>query len=575
MFEVVAKIYNGNQLVKYEIMDTSTQRKKVMSVEVVQGLAMAGALVNARFNERSKTLTGLKGYDLRSLPRKQEKVKKNRGISFNYLIRDELHQFVNKGTSSYDKERYLVDELMQFLYYPCDGKICALYGLRRTGKTIMMYHAIKRLFIAGIADIAFISLTENDSLALLFKKMEGFVKKGIKYIFIDEVTAVNGFIQSSALLADTYARMGIHIVIAGTDSYVINIAGKNNLYDRVIKINTTYIGYKEYEYLNNGTTILDYIHVGGVLPADIFYNEEKTKDYINTAISGNIINSLLRANNRKQYQHLMELDSRGLLRKAIEQAIESANEQLTIDVITKSYVNNTLGSAKQLLEKIFEIDETLNTEEVEDNVRYKLSIVRDFDAEISDKYVQELKDFLIDIGTIKMYHRYVCTKRNIRKLEVPIFVQPGLRYNQTAALLNSLCETPSFFEIPKQVRDLFKNKIIEDVEGNLIEHEVILSNLMRHAGKEIEVTQLMYESKEIDMIIHNSSTVYLFEIKRNKNALEEQAKWLTNKEICDCIEQIFGYKVNKKVVLYLGEDTTKTIAGETIYYKNINSFLTK
>ncbi|MEE1504099.1 MAG: hypothetical protein UGF89_07645, partial [Acutalibacteraceae bacterium] len=51
-----------------------------------------------------------------------------------------------------------------------------------------------------------------------------------------------------------------------------------------------YIGYKEYTHLNPEASILDYIHVGGVLPADIFYNEEKTKDYINTAISGNIIN---------------------------------------------------------------------------------------------------------------------------------------------------------------------------------------------------------------------------------------------------------------------------------------------
>lgn len=573
VFEVIGKIYNGNQLVKYEILDMNTKRKKIMSVEMVQGLAMAGALSNAKFNERSKTLTGINGCDLRTLQKRQEKIKKNSDISSNYLYGDKLISFITEGTLAYDKERYLVSNLMEFLNGSSNGKICALCGLRRTGKTIMMYHAIKRLLNTGIKNIVYVTLTENDSLATLFKNIEKFVKNGIEYIFIDEVTAVNGFIQSSALLADTYAKMGIHIVIAGTDSYVINIAGQNNLYDRMLKINTTYIGYKEYSYLNPKADILDYIHVGGVLPADIFYNKEKTKDYINTAISGNIINSLIRANNRKQYQHLMELDGRGLLRKAIEQAIEASNEKLTIDVITESYKNETMGSAKQMLEHIFNIDEVLDEEEVREQIRYRLSIVKEFDSEINDDYVEELKDFLVDIGAIKMYHRYVCSDKRVRKIEVPIFVQPGLRYNQTVALLNSLCESSSYFELDKKIRDMFFEKIIEDVEGNLIEHEIILSELMKYEGKKIEVTQLKYEGKEIDMIIHDSSTIYLFEVKRNSNALEEQARWLINKEVNECIEKLFGCSVNKKIVLYLGEDTVKTIEGEEILYKNINKFL--
>ncbi|MBQ3545799.1 MAG: AAA family ATPase [Lachnospiraceae bacterium] len=573
MFEITANIYNGNQLVKYEILDTNTNQKKIMSIDMVQGLAIADALTNAKFNEYSNTLTGKNNFDLRSLPRKQEQIKKNNEIIANYLYGEKLLKFITQNTELYPNERYLLNNLMQFLDNPCKGNICALYGLRRTGKTVMMYHSIKRLFKSGIDNIAFITLTENDSLAYLFKKIEEFVNKGIEYIFLDEVTAVNGFIQSSALLADTYAKTGIHIVIAGTDSYVINIAGQNNLYDRMVTINTTYIGFKEYTHLNPKTDILDYIHIGGVLPADIFYDNDKTKDYINTAISGNIINSLLRANNKKQYKHLMELDGRGLLKKAIEQAIVSANEELTTNVITETYFNSSIGSAKQMIANIFDIDAVLDIDEVEERIRYKLSIVKDFDTDISDDYIEELRDFLIDIGAIKMYHRYVCTNKRIRKVEVPIFVQPGLRYHQTVALLNSLCETSSYFNINKKTRQLFLDKIIEDIEGNLIEHEVILSELMKYSDKEFEVTQLIYNSKEIDMIIHNNDTIYLFEIKRNNSALEEQAKWLVNKEVCNYIEDLFGCRIDNKIVLYLGEDTEKIVNGETIQYKNINEFL--
>ncbi len=573
VFEIIAKIYNGNELVKYEVLDKSTNRKKILSVEMVQGLAMAGGLINAKFNEKTRTLSGINGHDLRILPKKQEQVEKNHDFTFHKLTGNRLWKFVKDNAEQYTKERYIIEKLMTFLTTPCNGKICALYGLRRTGKTVLMYHAIKRLFDMGKNKVAFLSLTEHDALSKLFKELQSLTEKGIEYIFIDEITALNGFLQSSALLADKYAKMGVHIVIAGTDSFVLELANRDNLYDRMLKIHTTYIGYQEYEYLNQGTDILDYIRIGGVLPADIFYNEEKTKDYINTAISNNIINSLLRGNNRKQYQRLIELAERGLLKKAIEQAIEASNEELTINVITKSYINGTLGSAKQLLEAVFHIDDTLDTEEVEDRVRYKLSIVKKFDMQISDEYVEELKDFLIEIGVIQMYTRYVCSKRRVKKVEVPIFVQPGLRYHQTVALINALCETSSFFELPKNIREQLQQKIIEDVEGNLIEHEILLCNLNKQAQQSIEVTQLNYEGKEIDMLIHNNESLYLFEIKRSTQAMEHQARWLINDEINDYMESFFDCKVKKREVLYLGETKTVTIQEKCIVYRNIHEFL--
>lgn len=75
---------------------------------------------------------------------------------------------------------------------------------------------------------------------------------------------------------------------------------------------------------------------------------------------------------------------------------------LTAYVITQTYQNGDLGSAKQLLEHIFDIDSVLDTEEVEERVRYKLSIVKDFDADIAESYVEELTEFLVEIGVIKM-----------------------------------------------------------------------------------------------------------------------------------------------------------------------------
>lgn len=84
----------------------------------------------------------------------------------------------------------------------------------------MMFHAIKCLLADRHEDVAYITLTEQDSLSALYQLIDDLVEKEIRYLFIDEITAVNGFIQSCALLADKYARFGIHIVIAGTDSFI-------------------------------------------------------------------------------------------------------------------------------------------------------------------------------------------------------------------------------------------------------------------------------------------------------------------------------------------------------------------
>lgn len=548
----------------------ANNKRHIFTIDQVYALAIAGELENVTYDKRREHIKGVNGNDLRTLPRKQEK-KQSHNNNLDIITGKMLSKYVINNTQGY-KERFLISELMNFLNSPCTGKICALYGLRRTGKTVMMLHGIKRLLSQNITDVAYITLTEASKLSALYRVIDKLIKKGIRYIFIDEITAVNGFIQSSALLSDVYAKYGVHLVIAGTDSFVLELAGRNNLYDRMYKINTTYIGYKEYSYLMGGTSILEYIRMGGVLPADIFYDSYRTHRYIDTAISNNIINSLLRAHNEREYGHLLELESRGLLKKAIEQAIMLSNNELTAQKITAIYKNGELGSAKELMEAVFDIDGTLDTEEIEDKVRYRLSIVKQFDTDINPEYIEELKDFLEEIGVTKSYFVYA----NGKEKKVTLFVQPGLRYNQTTELLRELCNSESFFDIPKKIRDDFFNKIIQDVEGNLMEHEAILSELIRfETDKQMLVTQVDYQSKEIDMALIKDNTASIFEIKRSSKVVEQQCKWLINKEINNHIEKFFGCKIINRNVLYLGDNKRVTINGIVVDYININKFISR
>lgn len=569
MYKIIGKVLNGEELVKYEVEDLNMHQIKQLDIGMVYGLAMAGSITNAKYNSSKNKLEG-KNYDLRTLSKKQVENKTN--LVNTFILGKNL------TVPIYKKERYVIKDLMNYLYDKDNHRVCVLYGLRRTGKTVLMQQAIQHLLANGIDNVAYISLTAAHSLSKFYKQLNNEIKRGIKYFFIDEITMVSGFIQSSAILADMYTAQGIKIILAGTDSFLLELARRDPLYDRTTIINTSYISFKEYNYLF-GSTILEYIRSGGVLYSDNFYNFETTHKYISTAITDNIINSLLRSNNRKHFQGLLELEDRGLLKKAIEQCIAYINEEITVEVVTRTYKNFMLGSAKQLLKDVLEVKEdlvsskksediennddeddgVLNTREIEDRVRYQLRIAKDFDTEIDEKYIEELKEFLIDIGVIKEYKRTKFYHGKFGVIITHLYVQPGLYYNQALELVQCLGETKSFLNLPKKVREQLMTKIIEDVEGNLLEQVVLLNELQTK-----KITQFTYKGQEIDLIEKDGDFVNLFEIKRSKKQVKEQKKWLYDKELNDLIEYHFG-KIKDRKVLYLGET-----GGD---YINIEEFL--
>ena len=87
---------------------------------------------------------------------------------------------------------------------------------------------------------------------------------GCKYYFIDEVTNLENFINTAAVLSDAYAAFGVKGVLSGTDSLGFNIAKRDQLFDRTYTLHTTYITYKEYNYLL-GRSLDEYIMYGGTL----------------------------------------------------------------------------------------------------------------------------------------------------------------------------------------------------------------------------------------------------------------------------------------------------------------------
>lgn len=170
-------------------------------------------------------------------------------------------------------------------------KVCALYGLRRTGKTTLILQAIRELLRKGIPSekIGYFTGLKGDNFDDLYHELQAV--KGLEYVFIDEIGYFANFLKSGSYLYDTLVRLyNCKVVIAGTNLLALYVASKRTLYDRCSVIKVPYLSFYEHcrfvlhtEEPSRGQFI-EYMKNGGLfqLPGDI-------AEYVQTSITDSLV----------------------------------------------------------------------------------------------------------------------------------------------------------------------------------------------------------------------------------------------------------------------------------------------
>ena len=167
------------------------------------------------------------------------------------------------------------EQLEEYLYSKESDRVCLIFGLRRTGKTTMLRQAIGRMAKENLSRTAYIKARRTDNMAMMNRDLKKLFNAGFRYVFIDEVTLMEDFIDSAALFSDVFATMGMKIVLSGTDSLGFWLAMDEELYDRAKSIHTTFIPYREYSRLLGIDSIDEYIRYGGTLRAgELAFDDE-------------------------------------------------------------------------------------------------------------------------------------------------------------------------------------------------------------------------------------------------------------------------------------------------------------
>lgn len=483
------------------------------------------------------------------------------------------------------KKRYCFKKIMNYLNDDTYGKVCILYGLRRTGKTTLIFQAINEL---PEDQTAYIKITSQDTMSDLVKDLNKLYEKGYKYIFIDEITLLEDFINTAAVLSDVFCMMNMKIVLSGTDSLGFNIANEDELYDRNIMIHTSYISFKEYNYLLGIDSIDKYIEYGGTLRIEnmryddedyfeeevSFRDDESTRKYIDSAISRNIQNSLKNYSAGKYFNSLIEPYHNNELTNIINKIIEDFNHNFVIEVIEQKFKSHDLGSAKQLLlhdapdpksHVLYEIDYQQLLSKLKTLLEIKEK--EQLNTIITKKHLYQIKQYLYRLDLIKDYSVLYSNGEKENKI---LFTQVGMRYSIVKALVYSLIQDKYFANININDKTYIINKILEDVKGKLLE-EIIILDINNRNNKNIKAFKYKFDIGEVDLIIQNTNTntCEIYEIKHsNKISFDKQTKNLLNENKCKIIENQIG-KIVKKGVLYRG----KTQKVNNIEYINIEEYL--
>ena len=566
---ITKKTVNGKEYFYHRWTEDKKRKEKYIPVDELENF-------HAQIEQRKKL-----DQDLKALKKQLPKTRSMDASMFTTNVRtgETLRSFA-KSVRGY-RRRECFQQLCDYVYGDPQDKVFILYGLRRTGKTTMIRQIFAEMRDTELVKAAFIQITAKDTLADVNRDLKILEAHGFRYVFLDEVTLMEDFIEGAALFSDVFAACGMKIVLSGTDSLGFLFTEDEQLYDRCVLLHTTFIPYREFETVLGIHGIDEYIRYGGTMSlGGIHYNEnstfaskEKTDEYVDTAIARNIQHSLRCYQYEGHFRHLRDLYDKNELTSAINRVVEDINHRFTLEVLTQDWKSHDLGiSASNLRrdrENPTDILDRIDLVAVTSSLRKLLEIRNKAEQtiELDDIHVAEIKEYLdlLDLTReIDVLHLPDVSTKSSRT----VIAQPGLRYAQADELIRSLLLDETFSALSLAERTVVQERILTEIKGRMLEDIVLLETKLTNLKKQVFVLQ--FPIGEFDMVVFDpeAGSCQIFEIKHSEEAVSQQYRHLVNEEKCAQTEHRYG-SITGKFVLYRGENQVV----DRIQYQNVEEYL--
>ena len=537
--------------------------------------------LKTQIEKRKALAKQLKELKLLVVPEEETEAEEEEQISFRTTVRYGKLLKAQIAITKRFKKRECIKELRDYILGDQQDKVFIIYGLRRTGKTTMIRQILTELSDAEFKKAAFIQVRSKDSLADLDADIRLLEEKGYKYVFIDEVTLIEDFVEGAAIFADIYASSGMKIVLSGTDSLGFVFSKEEQLYDRCIMLHTTFIPYREFEEVLGIKGIDEYIRYGGTMSlgginynADTAFSNSKTaEEYIDTSIAKNIQHSLKMYQYGGHFRQLLDLYERGELTNVINRVVENINHSFTRSVVERTFKSHDLSvTAANMLrdrENPINIKEHMNVDAVTFGIMQMLDILNkeEQSMDIEDCHMIQIKEYLALLDMI-MEIDFESLPEVDQKGKVTVITQPGMRYAQANAIVEHILLDAKFQQLSIQERQRILERLLNEIRGRMMEEIILLETKIAKPDK--KVFKLQFAVGEFDMVVFDPKTLtcQIYEVKYGTEQVPEQYRHITNEEKCAMTSHRYG-EITGRYVIYRGESAEAT----GVQYLNVEEYL--
>lgn len=571
---ITKKRINGKEYYYHRITRNGKRRETYISFEEVPELS-------ALIEKRKKLEKDLKKLKALVVPEKEPETEEEERLAFRTIVRvGKLLKSQIALTRKY-KKRECIRELRKYVFGVQQDKVFIIYGLRRTGKTTMIRQILTELSDAEFKKAAFIQVKSKDSLADVDRDLRLLEENGYKYVFIDEVTLMEDFIECAAIFSDIYASSGMKIVLSGTDSLGFAFSKEEQLYDRCILLHTTFIPYREFEEVLGIHGIDEYIRYGGTMSlGGINYNTDATfadlkttEEYIDTAIAKNIQHSLKMYQYGGHFRQLLDLYERGELTNVINRVVENINHSFTRSVVESTFKSHDISvTASNLLsdrENPINIKEHMDLDAVTFGIMQMLDILNkeEQSIDISDTHMAQIKEYLTLLDLVTEIDLEYLPEVN-QKGKVTVITQPGMRYAQAGAIVENLLLDAKFQELSAEERKRILERLLSEIRGRMMEDIILLETKIAKPDK--RVFKLQFAVGEFDMVVYDQKTLtcQIYEVKYSKEQVPEQYRHIKNEEKCAMTRHRYG-EIIGRYVIYRGDSAEV----DGVQYLNVEEYL--
>lgn len=405
-----------------------------------------------------------------------------------------------------------------------------LFGVRRTGKTVLLYQSMRMLQDAGVpaSDMAYFTLRRDrvDTAELLAYIQTLIYDIGVKYIFIDEVTFLADDMSSLSALYDEFGGSGAKFVLSGTNTAGFLPVLDEYLYDRALCLSTSYISFNEFNRLmpQGENDVKSYIALGGVFKENVGLSSSSSRretpaGYVRTAITQNICGSL--EHSRLLRQTYPEISTLVFSPRVSEMDtlfykwLEAYSKPLTSDILQNALSVESLSMAARNLRTHGSLTLYKYRKDLANKIIKRLDL-REHTA-YSESLLSELKELLSQLECVKEVSEGM-------SFLVPLQLK--------VALLDKVVQfgKEEYNALQKEHPDLVgwevAEKSIRSTASGVLFEDVIYLSMITYPARFRKYRNK--KGEEIDVVFDNGN---LCEIKVTSKPSLADCRWLTKKSI--------------------------------------------